>query len=118
MAPTMLTSRPSRTQVMPSETTTIQCQRVQGSRSSRAGMLVSTTSFRTDCCCRGDAGETTCLRALFMAYTHPFSLEIVLWKFLLFVTRVSFDGNQLRLGALGTGDAQAQNAVPIGSTSG
>src|SRR5437588_305239 len=40
MAPTSVTSSPSMTQVMPSATTTSQCQRLQGSRSSRAGMSV------------------------------------------------------------------------------
>ena len=38
--PTMVTSRPSRIQTVPRPMTTSQCQRAQGSRSSRAGMSV------------------------------------------------------------------------------
>jgi hypothetical protein len=41
MAPTMVTSSPSRIQTVPRPITTIQCQRDQGSRSSRPGILVS-----------------------------------------------------------------------------
>ena len=42
MLPTMVTSRPSRIQTVPSPITIIQCQRDQGSRSSRAGTFVVT----------------------------------------------------------------------------
>src|SRR5437764_7415716 len=38
----MVTSRPSRIHVMPSETTTSQCHRLQGRRSNLAGILVLT----------------------------------------------------------------------------
>ena len=38
--PTIVTSRPSRIQTVPSPITTSQCQRAHGSRSSRAGMSV------------------------------------------------------------------------------
>ena len=38
--PTIVTSRPSRIQTVPSPIMTIQCQRDHGSRSSRAGTLV------------------------------------------------------------------------------
>ena len=38
--PTMVTSSPSRIHTVPSPRTTSQCQRDQGSRSIRAGMLV------------------------------------------------------------------------------
>ena len=41
MAPTMVTSSPSRIQTVPSPITTSQCQRDQGSRSSRPGIRVS-----------------------------------------------------------------------------
>jgi hypothetical protein len=44
IAPTRVTSNPSRIQVMPSPVTTSQCQRLQGSRSRRRGIIVSTTS--------------------------------------------------------------------------
>ena len=47
--PTRATSRPSRTQAMPSASTTRVCQRDQGRRSSRAGMSVSTTWFSLGC---------------------------------------------------------------------
>src|SRR5258708_21576976 len=40
-APASVTSRPSSTQVIPSEITTSQCQRLHGNRSRRAGMLLS-----------------------------------------------------------------------------
>ena len=40
--PTIVTSRPSRIHTVPSPTSTIQCQRDHGSRSSRAGIRVST----------------------------------------------------------------------------
>ena len=40
MEPTIVTSRPSRIQTVPSPITTSQCQRAHGSRSSRAGMSV------------------------------------------------------------------------------
>ena len=39
--PTIVTSRPSRIQTVPSPISTIQCQRAHGSRSSRAGIFVS-----------------------------------------------------------------------------
>jgi len=39
--PTIVTSRPSRIHTVPSPTRIFQCQRDQGRRSSRAGMLVS-----------------------------------------------------------------------------
>jgi len=42
-APASVTSSPSSTQVMPSAITTSQCQRLQGSRSSRAGISLSIT---------------------------------------------------------------------------
>src|SRR3954451_8829965 len=42
IVPTIVTSRPSRIHTVPSPTSTIQCQRDQGSRSSRAGIRVST----------------------------------------------------------------------------
>ena len=41
IVPTIVTSRPSRIQTVPSPTSTIQCQRAHGNRSSRAGILVS-----------------------------------------------------------------------------
>src|SRR3954469_3065726 len=41
MAPPIVTARPPRIQTVPTATLTIQCQRDQGRRSSRAGMLVS-----------------------------------------------------------------------------
>jgi hypothetical protein len=41
MAPTIVTSSPSRIQTVPSPITTSQCQRDQGSRSSRPGIRVS-----------------------------------------------------------------------------
>jgi len=44
IAPTSVTSKPSRIQVIPSPTTTSQCQRLHGSRSSRRGIMVSTAS--------------------------------------------------------------------------
>src|SRR4051794_40178639 len=44
MLPTIVTSRPSRIQTVPSPITTIQWNRDQGSRSSRAGTLVSIVS--------------------------------------------------------------------------
>jgi hypothetical protein len=44
IAPTIVTSKPSRIQVMPSPVTTSQCQRLHGSRSSRRGIIVSTMS--------------------------------------------------------------------------
>src|ERR687889_2940924 len=42
MLPTIVTSSPSRTQVMPKAKTTSQCHRLHGNRSSLAGILVST----------------------------------------------------------------------------
>lgn len=42
MFPTTVTSSPSRIQTVPSPMTIIQCHRDQGSRSSRAGILVVT----------------------------------------------------------------------------
>src|SRR3954471_6553263 len=42
IVPTIVTSRPSRIHTVPSPTSTIQCQRDPGSRSSRAGIRVST----------------------------------------------------------------------------
>src|SRR4051794_35440399 len=41
--PTSVTSKPSRIHVIPSPTTTIQCHLLHGSRSSRRGIIVSTT---------------------------------------------------------------------------
>ena len=41
IVPTIVTSRPSRIHTVPSPTSTIQCQRAHGSRSSRAGIRVS-----------------------------------------------------------------------------
>ena len=43
-APTSVTSKPSRIHVIPRPMTTSQCQRLQGSRSSRRGIMVSTAS--------------------------------------------------------------------------
>lgn len=40
IAPTTVTSRPSRTQVMPSPTATLKCRRLHGKRSSRYGISV------------------------------------------------------------------------------
>jgi hypothetical protein len=45
--PTIVTSRPSSTQAMPSASTTRQCQRDQGSRSRRAGMSLVVRIART-----------------------------------------------------------------------
>jgi hypothetical protein len=42
MLPTIVTSRPSMIQTVPRPITIIQCQRDQGSRSSRAGTFVVT----------------------------------------------------------------------------
>jgi len=43
IAPTIVTSRPSRIHVIPSPITTFPCQRLHGSLSNRAGIIVSTT---------------------------------------------------------------------------
>src|SRR3954468_21515247 len=47
IAPTIVTSSPSRIQTVPSPTMTSQCQLLQGSRSMRAGILVLTVSSAT-----------------------------------------------------------------------
>jgi hypothetical protein len=44
IAPTIVTSSPSRIHTVPSPSTTSQCQPLQGSRSMRAGMRVLTVS--------------------------------------------------------------------------
>ena len=50
--PTIVTSRPSRIQTVPSPTTIRQCHLDRGSRSSRAGMFVSIVpSPSPDSCC-------------------------------------------------------------------
>ena len=43
IAPTSVTSKPSRIHVIPSPATTSQCHRLHGSRSRRRGIIVSTT---------------------------------------------------------------------------
>ena len=54
MLPTMVTSRPSSIQVIPSAATTSQCQRLNGSRSNLAGIRLSTVfisaTFDLLCC--------------------------------------------------------------------
>ena len=71
--PTSVTSSPSRIQVIPSATITIQCHRLHGSRSSRAGMSVLTVLARS-------AGDAERPRAcLCRAHRSSFCPRIAPW---------------------------------------
>src|SRR5215212_2621614 len=68
IAPTIVTARPSRIQTVPRPMITIQCQRDQGRRSSRAGMLVSIVRREAASdCAMGPSPQ----RSVFRAFDYP-----------------------------------------------